>query len=57
MKRFRQNEPAPETPESCDGPERKPEDILKEVQSVLNHGRWEVREEPFRGFGSLPGRF
>ena len=36
MKRFRQKEPTPETPESCDGPERKPEDILKERQPVLN---------------------
>ena len=37
--------------------ERKPEDILKEVQSVVKHSRWQVREEPFRGFGSLPGKF
>ncbi len=38
-------------------PEREIEDILQEVQSVLKFGRWEPRDEPFRGFGSLPGRF
>ena len=37
--------------------ERKPEDILKEAQSVLKNRRWDAREGPFRGFGSPPGRF
>jgi hypothetical protein len=57
MKRFRQKEPAPGTPESCDRPERKAEDLLKEVQSVLRLHRWEVREKLFQGFGSQSDRF
>jgi hypothetical protein len=61
MNRFRRKELTPERPESCDELEREPEreieDILQEVQSVLKLGRWETRDEPFRGFGSLPGRF
>ena len=61
MNRSRRKELTPERPESCDELERKPEreieDILQEVQSVLKLGRWEVRENPFRGFGSPAGRF
>ncbi len=61
MNRFRRKELKPERPESRDELERKPEreieDILQEVQSVLKLGRWEPRDEPFRGFGSHPGRF
>lgn len=33
------------------------EDISYEVAKVLRRRRWEVREEPFLGFGSPPGRF
>ncbi len=57
MNRSRRKELTPERPESCDEPEREIEDILQEVQSVLKLGRWEVRENPFRGFGSPAGRF
>ncbi len=28
-----------------------------EVVKVLRNKRWEVREGPFQGFGSPPGRF
>ena len=57
MNRSHRKELTPERPESCDEPEREIEDILQEVQSVLKLGRWEVRENPFRGFGSPAGRF
>ncbi len=57
MNRSRRKELTPERPESCDEPEREIEDILQEVQSVLRFGRWEPRDEPFRGFGSPAGRF
>ena len=33
------------------------EDIPYEVAKVLRRKRWKLREEPFRGFGSPPGRF
>ena len=57
MKWFRLMEPTAETPDSGDEPGREIEDVLKEVQSILKNSRWGAREDPFRGFGSLPGRF
>ena len=57
MKWFARREPTPERAESSDEPGREPEDILEEVQSVLRLHRWDVREEPFQGFGSQPGKF
>lgn len=57
MKWFGRREPTPEVAESSDEPGRESEDILEEVQSVLRLHRWDVREEPFRGFGSQPGKF
>ncbi|KKM24372.1 hypothetical protein LCGC14_1605810 [marine sediment metagenome] len=57
MNRFRQEELTTERPESGDEPEREIEDIIQEVQSILKLDRWGTRDEPFRGFGSLPGKF
>ena len=59
MKWFRRGEPSPQRPESGVDQEqqREFEDILREAQSVVRVKRWEVREEPFRGFESQPGRF
>jgi hypothetical protein len=41
--------------ESDAASERK--DVSPEMSKLLNARRWETREEPFRGFGSPPGRF
>ncbi len=57
MNRSCQEELRTERPESGDEPERESEDIIQEVQSILKLGRWVTRDEPFRGFGSLPGQF
>ncbi len=57
MNRSRQEELTTERPEGGDEPERESEDIIQEVQSILKLGRWVTRDEPFRGFGSLPGQF
>ncbi len=57
MNGSRQEELTTERPESGDEPGRETENIIQEVQSVLKHGRWEVRGESFRGFGSPAGRF
>ena len=57
MKWFGRREPTPEVAESSDEPGREFEDVLEEVQSVLRLQRWDVREAPFRGFGSQSGRF
>ena len=57
MNRSCQEELRTERPESGDEPERESEDIIQEVQSILKLGRWVTRDEPYRGFGSLPGQF
>ena len=57
MNRSRQDQLTADRPESGDEPERESEDIIQEVQSILKLGRWVTRNEPFRGFGSLPGQF
>jgi hypothetical protein len=57
VKLFRRREPAPEDPKDCDEPEVEFEGKLKELQTALRESRWEARGEPFRGFGSPPGRF
>ena len=57
MKWFGRREPTPERTESSDEPGRESEDIIQEVQAVLKLGRWGTRDEPFRGFGSLSGKF
>lgn len=57
MKWFGRREPTPEVAESSDEPGREFEDVLEELQSVLRLQRWDVREAPFRGFGSQSGRF
>ena len=57
MKWFGRREPTPERAESGDEPGREIENIIQEVQSVLKLGRWGTRDEPFRGFGSLSGKF
>jgi len=31
--------------------------LLGELSKTLKVKRWEVKEEPFRGFGSPPGKF
>jgi hypothetical protein len=42
--------------QASDAPsERK--DVSPEMSKLLNARRWETRQEPFRGFGSPPGRF
>ncbi len=33
------------------------EEMLGQVPKALEQRRWQPREEPFRGFGSPPGRF
>ena len=45
---------APET-DLAPGPDL--EEVFDEVAKILTTRRWEVREEPFRGFGSPPGKF
>ena len=57
MNRFREEELTTERRESGDEPEREIADIIQEVRSILKLGRWGTRDEPFRGFGSLPGKF
>ncbi len=57
MKWFGRREPTPERTESSDEPGREIEAIIQEVQAVLKLGRWGTRDEPFRGFGSLSGKF
>ncbi|MBI2913355.1 MAG: hypothetical protein HYY03_05490 [Chloroflexi bacterium] len=32
-------------------------EVFDEVSKILTTRRWEVREEPFRGFDSPPGKF
>jgi hypothetical protein len=31
--------------------------ISQEMSKLLEGRRWEIHDEPFRGFGSPPGRF
>ncbi len=58
MARFLESKPADGAePEHAEEPERDLEDIIREVQAVLRVRRWEARDEPFRGFGSRPGKF
>ena len=33
------------------------DEILGQVSKALEQKRWQPREEPFRGFGSPPGKF
>ena len=40
---------------SAPGPDL--DEVFDEVGKILATRRWEVREEPFRGFGSPPGKF
>jgi hypothetical protein len=55
---FRSKEPEePDTAEDRDQPQPEPEHILREVRAVRRIRRWDVRDEPFEGFGSPSGRF
>ena len=49
-------ETAPET-ELAPAPGPDLDEVFDEVANILTTRRWEVREEPFRGFGSPPGKF
>ena len=57
MKWFRRKEPMPEGPDRGDELKRDIEDMLEELQSVLRLRHRETRDEPFKGFGSQPGKF
>ncbi len=37
--------------------EEEESEIVEEVVGFLRRQRWEVRDEPFQGFGSPPGKF
>ena len=45
--------PEPEEVASAPGLDQ----VLAEATKILTTRRWQVREEPFRGFGSPPGKF
>ena len=47
----------PSEPEFAPKGDPEIEDILAQVPKALEQRRWQPREEPFRGFGSPPGKF
>jgi len=58
MEWFRRKERIDEKgSEDPNEPEREAGDPLQEVAAVLRARRWEVRDEPFQGFGSPAGKF
>lgn len=60
-KSFAQEEPLPawreEEAEPIDQDAEELQESLRDVAKALRLKRWNTSEEPFRGFGSPPGKF